>query len=162
MLLKPEYVLPEFCMYVQYITKDLQDCPAETFPSKTSHHGSRNSFTTPSRRISIPSALTVRSDISDALDDFGLVDDMKKCSEGNSLFSDRESIGTLLMRNRVTNNIQNHEHETPDGRSLLNVSRMNLLSSPPIVPATVVSTGSGNCTLRNKQVIVKNVKIIRG
>ena len=161
MLLKPDYVLPEFCMHVQYIPDGLRECSLNYFPCNASHNGSRTAHTTPSRRISVPAALTLCSDISDALNRLGVADDTERSQENSSLFSGNESVGTLLMRNRVLfDDVHNPDYGISDQNCQTADSRIDSLSSLPISINAPKVTGmvSSNHALMNKQAIVRQIE----
>ena len=167
MLLNPEFVLPEFCMHVQYLEDDNSN------PSVINQNESKSRSVASSSRKKLPNKIWIPSDLTYCNDDSEFMQEHQsgnviKNSSPNrksfSLLSDRDDMGKLFMKNKLA--IDNSETNFDSSTYEANVKKENdlFLKSTEEDPqengnlSPRPKSKSSNSLSKNKQMIVHDVE----
>lgn len=174
-LINPEFVLPEFFMHVQYSNSDgnLNHYDMNQNPSKSQFISLP--FKASSSKISIPSALTVSTNVNDSSYVFetgSMIMKSAKNEFSSPLFPDEDNIGTLLMKNRIMNDDNYYENNYYKNMGQTDLKKRNGLleennenshkkhgkSSFSDKKQKSTDPVSNNSMMRNKQMIVYDIE----
>ena len=158
-LLKPEYVIPEFLMHVKMVSDDVAEQPTdngEHASGLTTHTtgGSSKHFSNLSRKIStskiiVPSTLTLAppSYLSGGeYDGYAPFDrnNVRICGPGSgSLYSENDGIGKLLMRNKIGICKEEKEISGTETVKSMNIGKGN--SGLGLGPSRIEHSGAEEC-----------------
>ena len=167
MLLNPEFVLPEFCMHVQYLEDDNNN------PSAVNQNELKSRSVASSSRKKLPNKIWIPSDLTYCNDDCDFLQEHQSGSvvknsitnrKSSSLLSDRDDMGKLFMKNKLA--INNSEINFDSSTYEANVKKENdlLVKSTEEDPQKNENwsprrkSKSNNSLLRNKQMIVHDIE----